>query len=56
MTEIMDAHIVEPGRLAHPPPRLLQIGQVRAFGGADDDIGITLDPLGSSQHLGARAG
>ena len=37
MSEIVDAHIVEPGRLAHPPPRLLQIGQMRAFGAAGDD-------------------
>ena len=42
MSEIVDAHIVEPGRLAHPPPRLLQIGQMRAFGGAGDDIGIII--------------
>ena len=42
VSEIVDTHIVEPGRLAHPPPRLLQIGQMRAFDGAGDDIGITL--------------
>ena len=54
VSEIVDAHIAEPGRLAHPPPRLLQIGQMRAFGGPGDDIGITLDPLGSSQHLERR--
>ena len=40
-----------PDRLAHPPPRLLQIGQMCTFGGTGDDIGITLDPLDSSQHL-----
>ncbi len=54
MPEIMDANILEPGRFADPPPRLLQVRQVRALCGSDDDMGVALDTLRPGQNLQRR--
>ena len=54
VTKIVDPHVVEPGRLAHPPPGLLQVLQVFALPGASDDIGVAPDPLGIGQDLERR--
>ena len=52
--EVMDANILEPGRLADPPPRLLQVRQMRALCGPGDHIGVVLDTLRPGQNLQRR--
>ena len=52
--EVMNAHILEPGRLADPPPRLLEVRQVRALRGSGDDMGVALNMLRPGQNLQRR--
>ena len=51
MPEVTDANILEPGRLADPPPRLLQVREMRALCGPGDDLGVALDTLRPGQNL-----